>query len=254
MAENGIQVIDRVFDILELLSQKEDGMGVTEIGRCLDLNKTTVHRIVNGILKRGYVEKTDRGQYRLGLKFIALCSHRLNSIELTTEARPYLLALTNLYGQRCHLAILDGSYAVYIDKVEVERNLRMYSEIGRRVPVHCSALGKSLMFDKSAAEITAILDESGYEQKTSQTKTNADELLWEITQSARKGWSIDDGENEEGIRCIAAPVRDYSGKIIAAVSISGPVNVVSEEKLDEIAAKVMETADAISKRIGYWKE
>lgn len=253
MSENGIQVIDRVFDILELLSQKEDGMGVTEIGRCLDLNKTTVHRIVNGILKRGYVEKTERGQYRLGLKFIALCSHRLNSIELTTEARPYLLALTNLYGQRTHLAILDGNEAVYIDKVEIERNLRMYSEIGRRVPVYCSALGKCLMFDKSAAEITAVLESSPYVKRTEKTKNDTDELLWEITQSARRGWSIDNEENEEGICCIAAPVRDYSGKIIAAISLSGPVSVVSQEKIEEIAAKVMESASAISKHIGCWK-
>lgn len=251
MSENGIQVIDRVFDILELLSQKEDGMGVTEIGRCLDLNKTTVHRIVNGILKRGYVEKTERGQYRLGLKFIALCSHRLNSIELTTEARPYLLALTNLYGQCTHLAILDKNEAVYIDKVEVERNLRMYSEIGRRVPVYCSALGKCLLFDKSAAEMIAVLESSPYVKRTEKTKNDTNELLEEITQSARRGWSIDNEENEKGICCIAAPVRDYSGKIIAAISISGPISVFSQEKIKEIAAKVMESASAISKQIGY---
>lgn len=253
MAENGIQVIDRVFDILELLSQKEEGMGVTEIGRSLDLNKTTVHRIVNGILKRGYVEKTERGQYRLGLNFIALCSHRLNSIELTTEARPYLLGLTQMYGQRSHLAILDGNEAVYLDKVEIERNLRMYSEIGRRVPVYCSALGKCLLFDKSAAEITSILESSSYQKRTEKTKTNTEELLWEITQSARRGWSVDDEENEESIRCIAAPIHDYSGRIIAAISLSGQRNIVTEERTEEIAKKVMETANEISKRIGYWK-
>ncbi|MGN0298848.1 MAG: IclR family transcriptional regulator [Lachnospiraceae bacterium] len=254
MAENGIQVIDRVFDILELLSQKEDGMGVTEIGRCLDLNKTTVHRIVNGIMKRGYVEKTERGQYRLGLKFIALCSHRINSIELTAEARPYLLALTNLYGQRTHLAILDENEAVYLDKVEIERNLRMYSEIGKRVPVYCSALGKALLFDKSAMEIRAILESAPYQKKTPKTQNDTDKLIQEIFQFAQRGWSVDDEENEEEIRCIAAPIRDYSGRIIAAISVSGPIVAITNERTEEIAVRVMESAREISHRIGYWKE
>ncbi len=254
MAEQGIQVIDRVFDIIELLAEEEQGLGITEIGRRLDLNKTTAHRIVNGILKRGYIEKTQQGHYRLGLKFVAVSSNRLNSIELSTEARPYLMQLTNKLGQSSHLAILDGSEAVYIDKIEVTRNLRLYSQIGKRIPVYCSALGKSLLLDKKDEEILHTLKQVAYVKMTNQTLMSAEQVLEEITIGRQRGWTIDDEEHDEGIRCYGAPVYDYTGKIIASISTAGPSTLYSEDREEEITTLVKETARQISNRLGYGGE
>ena len=254
MAEGGIQVIDRVFDIIELLAEHEAGLGVTEIARRLDLNKTTVHIIVNGILKRGYVEKTSEGLYRLGLKFVAVSSHRLNSIELSTEARPYLMELTNQLGQCCHLAILDGCDAVYIDKVEIARNLRLYSQIGKRIPVYCSALGKSLLIDKEDWKIAEVLQACDYEPLTRKTIRSPQVAFDQIMEARITGWTIDDEEHDEGIRCFSAPIYDYTGVIIAAISTSGPSMVYTKDRDEEIANLVIDTANQISERLGYWKD
>ena len=155
MAEKGVQVIDRVFDILELLVIEGKGLGVTEISKKLGLSKSTVHRILNGIASRGYLEKSEDGIYSLGIQFVELASRRLNNVELVIESRPYLQELTNIVKQSSHLAILDDCDAVYIDKVELVKNMRLYSQIGKRIPIYCSGLGKSLLLDK---QDTVILE------------------------------------------------------------------------------------------------
>lgn len=252
MSEKGVQVIDRVFDILELLAVESRGLGVTEIAKRLELNKSTVHRILGGIMDRGYVEKTEDGIYRLGIQFVKLASERLSNIELTTEARPYLSELTNIIGQSSHLAILDGSDAVYIDKVEVVRNLRLYSQIGKRIPVYCSALGKSLLMDESDKVIIDTLNECTFVKMTDTTKMTPEEVLKEIRQSKSRGWTIDDEEHDVGIRCIAAPIYDYRGKITATISVAGPSTVISKERDEEIGSLVVKYARMISEKLGYF--
>lgn len=252
MSEKGVQVIDRVFDILELLAVENRGLGVTEIARRLELNKSTVHRILGGIADRGYIEKTQDGIYRLGIQFVKLSSERLSNIELTTEARPYLSELTNIIGQSSHLAILDGSDAVYIDKVEVVRNLRLYSQIGKRIPVYCSALGKSLLMDESDKAIIDTLNKCDFVKMTDTTKMTPQEVLLEIRNSKERGWTLDDEEHDVGIRCIAAPIYDYRGKITATISVAGPSTIISKEKDDEIGGLVSKYANMISEKLGYF--
>lgn len=252
MSEKSVQVIDRAFDILELLSTERDGLGVTEIGIRLGLHKSTVHRILSTLGERGYVEKsTNNGVYKIGLKFIEISSVYLNSIELKTEARPYLWELTSKINGPTHLSILDGIDAVYIDKVDVMTNIRLYSQIGRRIPVYCSALGKSLLSDYSDVELNIILSQIKFEKITSNTIDNKEELARQIKNVKNTGWSVDDEEHDEGIRCIASPIYDYRRKVIAAVSVAGPSNVISKDRDEEIGAMVLETAFKISKRLGY---
>ena len=203
-------------------------------------------------MDRGYVEKTEDGIYRLGIQFVKLASERLSNIELTTEARPYLSELTNIIGQSSHLAILDGSDAVYIDKVEVVRNLRLYSQIGKRIPVYCSALGKSLLMDESDKVILDTLNECTFVKMTDTTKMTPEEVLREIRQSKSRGWTIDDEEHDVGIRCIAAPIYDYRGKITATISVAGPSTVISKERDEEIGSLVVKYAEMISEKLGYF--
>ena len=250
MAETGIQVIDRAFDILELLADERDGLGVTDIAARTGLNKSTAHRILSALGARGYVERSGRGIYRNGLKLVDLASVHLNRVELKTEARPYLRELTARMNLTTHLAILDGTDAVYIDKVAVESSLRLYSQIGRRIPVHCSALGKSLLSGLSERELAALVSGYRFEVFTPTTPADAGVLLRQVAAVRERGYAVDDAEHEPGVRCIAAPIRDYRGKVVAAVSLTGPAEVVCPARETEIADWVVRTARDISRRMG----
>lgn len=251
MADKGIQVIDRAFDILEILAFEKDGLGVTEIGNRLGLHKSTVHRILGTMVKRGYIEKTrDRGLYKVGLKLVEISSIYLNSVELKTEARPYLSALMSKLGQPVHLATLDDCDVVYIDKIEQVNSIRLYSQIGRRVPAYCSALGKCLLSGLSDEEVEIRLSKMNYVGYTNCTVTSKEELFRQIIETRRNGWAIDDEEHELGVRCVAAPIFDYRGKVVAAVSISASTNVFSRDRVEEFVRHVKETAHEISLRLG----
>lgn len=252
MADRGIQVIDRAFDILEILSVERNGLGVTEIGNRLALHKSTVHRILSAMAERGYIEKaSEKGVYKIGLKLVEISSIYLNNVELKTEARPYLSELTSKMNQPTHLATLNGDDVVYIDKVEVVNSIRLYSQIGLRVPVYCSALGKSLLSGLSDAELEERIARVQLTPYTEFTVTSKEEYIRQVKQVRQRGWALDDEEHEAGVRCIAAPVFDYRGKAIAAVSVSGPAGVITPKRDEEVASLVKDAAIKISKRLGY---
>lgn len=252
MAGKTVQSVDRAFEILEALAVEKNGLGVTEIGNRVGLHKSTVHRLLTSMEYKGYIEQdTDTGMYRLGLKFVELCSLYLNSVELKTEAQPYLRNLSAQTTQPVHLATLVDGEAVYIDKVESYNNIRMYSAIGKRVPVHCTAVGKVLLSRKEPTEIKRILESKELIVFTPHTITDPDMLLEEIIGTGQRGWAEDSEEHEIGIRCIAAPIYDYRSRIIAAISTSGNKNIISSEKTEELSQYVVNAAKDISKRMGY---
>ncbi|HZJ83294.1 MAG TPA: IclR family transcriptional regulator [Clostridia bacterium] len=252
MSGKTVQSIDRAFEILETLALEKNGLGVTEIGNKVGLHKSTVHRILTSMGYKGYIEQDpDTGMYRLGLKFVELSSLYLNSVELKTEAQPYLRNLSAQTTQSVHLATLVDGEAVYIDKVESYNNIRMYSAIGKRVSVHCTAVGKALLSGKSLTQIKALLEGRELMALSPNTITNLDTLLEEILVVGQRGWAEDDEEHEVGIRCIAAPIFDYRNRIIAAISTSGNKNIISPERTQEISQYVMNAAKDISKRMGY---
>jgi IclR family transcriptional regulator, KDG regulon repressor len=250
--EKSVQTLERALDIIELLAVEKEGLGVTEIGNRVGLHKSTVHRLLNSLAERGYMEKEPRyGIYKLGLKIIEISSLYLNKLELKTEALPYLRKLAETVGQPVHLAILRGKEAVYIEKVEVVSSIRMYSQIGRRVPVYCSAIGKVLLSGLEGSELDMMLKDVEFKSFTPNTLRCSEDLMKEITGAREKGWAMDDEEHEAGIRCIAAPVHDYTGRVIAAVSTSGDMKIIQQEKDEETSRYVRETAMSISKRMGY---
>lgn len=247
-----IQVIDRALDILEILCVEQEGLGVTEIGKRLALHKSTVHRIVSAMAERGYVEKVpNKALYRMGLKLVELSSVYLNSVELKTEAKPYLREISSKYKLAVHLAILDGCDAVYIDKVDTVGDIRLYSQIGRRIPVHCSGLGKCLFSGLSDNEIQERLSDYSFTKFTSNTITDNNEFKRQIRETRFTGFAADDEEHDEFIRCVAVPIYDYRDKIIAAVSIAGPSDVISRDKDTEVADYLKDISKKISRRMGY---
>lgn len=252
LEKNAVQSLDRALDIIELLSLEREGLGVTEIGNRISLHKSTVHRLLNSLADRGYIEKVERSSlYKLGFKFVEIASLRLNHLELKIEAVAPLRRLAESLGQTVHLAILDGTEVVYIEKIEPVSTLRMYSQIGRRAPLHCTALGKSLLSGLSDDQLALLVGQLSFQRFTSDTLTKPEQLIREVEQVRKVGWSLDDNENEEGIRCIAAPIRDYARNVIAAISVSGDKKIISKKRESEIAQHVKDTAYTISQRMGY---
>lgn len=250
MQDNILQTAQRALVILELLG--EEPMTASAIGKKMGLNKTTVHRLMMTLLSRGFVERNEEtGIYQIGLKLIELSSIRLNKIELKTEADPYLRKLANRTNQSVQLAILDRGEAVYIAKVDRFTSIHMYSQIGKRIPVYCSAVGKALVMDMEEEEIRRMLEGQPFAAFTKTTPRNGREVAAEVAASRKRGYAIDNEEHEEGIFCIGAPIRDYRGQIVAAVSLAGFDRGVVDNPDHPLAAEVKKTAEEISRRMGY---
>lgn len=249
--DNNVQSIERALDIIEVLADYQDGLGVTEIGERIGLNKSTVHRILSTLMSRGYVNKTEKGAYRLGINLIEVVSCYINSLELQTEARPYVAQITAELGLTSHLGVLDGDQVIYIEKMDVFSNVRMYSQIGVRVHAYSCSLGKCLLSNYSAAQIRTIMKDCSFIKFTEKTIGSVDELIADLDLVRHRGWSIDDEESEKGHRCIGAPIYDYRGDIIAAISASGPISILTEDRIQQVAEYVKKQALKISSSMGY---
>lgn len=250
-SDNNVQSIDRALDIIEVLSQENDGLGVTEIASRIGLPKSTAHRIIATMAERGYLSRTDKGVYKIGLKLIEAVSCYINSLELQTEARPYVAQITAELGLTSHLGVLDGDQVVYIEKMDVFSNVRMYSQIGVRVHAYSCSLGKCLLSNFSANQIRKIMANCSFMRFTKKTLGSVDELLADLDKVRSRGWAIDDEEAEIGHRCIGAPIYDYRGDIIAAISASGPTSILTEDRIESVAQYVRKQALEISKSMGY---
>lgn len=250
MSDSSLQTVDRALMILELLSK--EGMTATDIQRKLELNKSTVHRLMMTLLNRGFVERNEAtGIYQIGLKMVEISSIRLNQVELKTEAYPYLHQLANKLNQSVQLAIYDEGEAVFIEKIEKYMSFHMYCQIGKRIPLYCSAVGKTLLMDKPDTEIVSILKKIEFLTFTQHTHTTIDEVLEDIRVGRRVGYTKDVAEHEDNIYCVSMPVFDYRGKVVAAVSITGFSELIFEEEGQNSREQLAITCQEISKRLGY---
>lgn len=246
-----VQSIDRAFDIIELLSREPRSIAMTEIGRRLDLHKSTVHRLLTSLRERGYVEKeNETGNYKLGLGFVELASLYLNSLELKTEASPFLNQLTRQTGQTTFLAIMDEAEIIYIDKVESYNSLRRYTIIGKRLPLHATSLGKAMLSGLKDREIEELYPDKKLKLITKKTIPTFDALMAEIRQIRARGWSIDDEENERGTRCVGAPIFDYRDRVIAAISLAWDINAHPDKTWTDFTKQVVKCASDISVKMG----
>ena len=174
--DKGVQSIDRALDIIEAVAEAGRPMGLTEIANQVGLHKSTAYRIIETLFQRGYLAKTDEGSYKIGLKLIDAVSCYINSLELQTEARPYVAKLAARFGLTTHLGVLDGEYVVYIEKMDVFSTVRMYSQIGLRMHAYCSSLGKVLLAGLSKAELEARLKDCSFIRFTPHTIGSLQEL------------------------------------------------------------------------------
>ena len=246
-----IQSLERAMDILEQLAGSPDGAALGEISNRLELHKSTVHRILGTLKERGYaVQDEGSGLYRLGRHIVALAGTYLNDLELRAEAEPFLRRLSERLGETVFLATLIDDEVVYLDNVESYVGLKRFSMVGHRLPVHCTSLGKALLFDLDDGEVRAILSRRPMVRRTPATLCEPDAYLGNLAACRKRGWSSDEEENEAGVSCVGAPIRDYRGRVAAALSAAWDTPKGADER-DRIGLLVAETAAEISSRLGY---
>ena len=245
-----VQSLSRTFDILELLAGTPGGLGLTEIGARAGLPKSTAFRIVTALEERGYIER-QYGRYVTGPVLVDLCTQHLARLDLKLEARPILARLCQTTGQTVFLAVLREDSAVYIDAFETFDSLRKYAIIGQRRPLYCSGLGKALAMGMTETEIREVARRQPLVRHTDTTLTDIDTLLNDLSEARRRGWAADDRELEPDIRCVAAPIRDFSGIVIAAVSASWQITGPAAPELPVMGRAVSAAAAEVSARLGY---
>lgn len=246
-----IQAIERAVAILNAFSAEEPELGVTDLADRLGLHKSTVHRFLVNLEAAGLVER-DRhtSRYRLGLRIFELGGLVLQQMNLWDEALPFLEGLVRDSGETGHLAVLDGGEAVYIEKVEARRALRIPSAIGRGYPAHATSLGKILLAHLDPHAADALVAERGLHRCAPNTITDPALLRAELERIRTQGYAVDDEEYEEGLRCIGAPIIGHTGQIVAAMGIGGPVTRVTPERVEQLAGLVMSAAASLSRRMG----
>lgn len=255
--DNSVQSVERTINILEELAKHQKGCGVTTLANEVGLHKSTVHRLLGTLMARGYVEKDiETDNYRLGIKLLLLSSAVLERMDVRNIARPYIQELSKQTNENIHLAILDGDEAVYIDKVESPRpnSIRLHSQIGKRIPLHCTAVGKILLSYLDNNQVEYIMSKKGMTKFTQNTIDNLEDYLKELGTVRSQGYAFDEVEHEEGIRCVAAPIYDRKGRVIASISISGATIYINEERMAVLTDEVVKTAMEISYQFGYEKK
>lgn len=252
MTERYVQTLERALDILEVLSRADESLGVTEIGNRIGLHKSTVHRMLQTLCYRGYVEKEkERERYRLGIKIVELGITFFNDSEIRKVAAGFLVLLAKSFDEVVHLVLPDDGEVVYIDRRESSQVISMHSKVGRRAPMHCTAVGKAILSTLPEEEVRHILKVKGMLGFTPKTIVDPDVLIEQLKDIRKSGIALEAEENEVGILCLGTPIFDYSGRAIGAISVSGPANRIKEKGIERIGEEIKKAGQEMSAKLGY---
>lgn len=248
----GSSTLNRALLVLEELANgRAAGMTAAQLADATRTNRVTVHRILTTFLKHGYVRQKRAGApYRLGFRFVELGDRVIRATDLVQVAQPLLEELVARTGETSHMAVLDGAEAVYVAKTESPHSVRLVSRVGARAPLYCTSLGKAMLAAMPEPMRASLVAQQRFERRTETTLTDPDSLGRELEQVRRRGYAVDRGENEDGVRCVAAAILDRSGMAVAAVSVSGPASRISETRFRELGSAVGEVAAVLSQALG----
>lgn len=253
MNNSRVQVLNRALDLIELLATSENGLSIAELSAVTDLPKSTIHRILTTYAERHYIEKDEETCiYSLGYKFVEIASIYLNKIVLKTEATPIMHEMATIFDAISYLGVLENNEVMYLERVEKVNTLRLYTQIGKREPLHCTALGKILMAALPDEQFEHIAHQLTYTAFTPNTITNYEDYKKEILEVRQKGYAVDRGEHVVTDNCLAVPIYDYTGKVMAAMSISGR-DLFLTHKIPDILGPMTEASQKLSQRMGYIK-
>lgn len=242
----------RAAKIINTVAEAGKEVGAQEISATLGLHISTVFRFLQTLGQCGLVEQdSETGKYRLGLKLLDWGMQVLRRMDLRQVALPFLRELSGKTREMIHLTVLNHDAAIYIEKIDSPTPLRVYSEIGKVAPLHCTGVGKVLMAALSDKELADLLKRYSLRRFTQTTITDTAALMSELGRIRAQGYAVDNEEHEEHIRCVAAPIRNHLGKVVASISIAGPTARVTPARLPELIVAVKDAALKISVRLGY---
>ena len=229
-----MSAVERTVRILEVLS-RAGAINLENLSRETDLPKATLLRFLGTLSALGYVCRDDADRYSLTLKLFSISSRALQHSDLIAKARPFAQQLCQSLGETVHMGILEGDRAVYVLKEESSYTLRMYSRIGKTIPLYCTAIGKSHVL----------------KPYTTHTVGSVEALRDQLELIRRRGWSIDDQEHEDSVMCLASPIRDYTGQVVAAMSVSWPIFRFNQADFEKIVSEITSATDQLSAIMGW---
>ncbi len=246
-----INSVAKALTILQLLA-REGALGLTEISNRLGMNFSTTHHLISTLRHQHFVEQeTASKRYRLGVACLELGHAASTQMDLRTHVTPYLEHLASTLSETANAAVLDDGAIIYIAQVAPTRMMKTFVAMGARVPAHCSGVGKALLAYLSDVELDAIIERSDLTRFTTMTLTSPDELKTELARIREQGYAVDNQEREDGVVCVAAPVYDYTDRVIAAISISGPRERMVSKDWDQLVSTLKSTAADLSRNLGH---
>ncbi|MBF6594403.1 MAG: IclR family transcriptional regulator [Thermaceae bacterium] len=248
-----VRTLERGLLLLETLSEAET-LSLSELARRSELSPSTAYRLLETLRRRGFTDWDEvKGLWKVGLRAYQVGSAFLTRGGLVDAAMPEMEKLVDELNETVNLAVLDGNEAVYIAQVEGRQLIRMFTRIGARAPLYCTGVGKALLMEHADAEVRRILGGGPFKAFTAHTLTSPTVFLKTLGEAKTKGYALDNQEREEGVRCIATPVRDSRGKVVASLSLSAPASRVPDERVGSLGSRVKQAADAVSARLGWGK-
>src|SRR5579875_2073529 len=243
----GVQSLSRAFAILEAMADAGGEIGLSQLAARAQLPPATIHRLVRTLVSLGYVRQEPSRQYSLGPRLMRLVD--TSTKRLATLAHPHMLEVVDTLGESVNLAVLDGEEIVYVAQVQPSQNfMRMFTEVGRRVKPHATAVGKAILATKPEAEVRALLAHTGMPRRTERTLTTPELLFADLERVRERGYALDDGEQELGVRCVAFAVSGAPRPV--ALSISGPLTRMSDDVIERAAPILRGAADRIGAELG----
>ncbi|MHB1162702.1 MAG: IclR family transcriptional regulator [Chloroflexota bacterium] len=250
--QGNLSSIDKALDLLELLARSEESVSLADLAAELGMPKSSVHRLLQILLRRGYISKDEASHaYALGLRIFALHNLPAQHRRLVSLTRSHLRRLAGRLGLSVNLAVLDPERLGYWVHSETPTSSAAKVTTGDRAPLHCAGLGKMLLAGLDRERRRAVLDRLVLQAKTPKTITDRGELEAELDRIADRGHAIDDEENTLGIRCVAAPIRSAEGLVVAAISLTALAPVMSPDRIEDYAAEIMAAARELSVQLGW---
>jgi len=247
-----LQTIQKAGELLALFDRNHTEWGVREAATRLKIAKSSAHDLMSSLAQLGFLNRTEENRYRLGWRLVTLSETLLATTELRKEAHPVMEELAAQYQETIHLAVLDGTQAVYVDKLEGKQAVRVeLTSLGARLYAHCSALGKVLLAYSPEVEVKRIIQTAGLPSFTPNTITDEAELAQALAKIRKQGYAYDLEEIMPDLCCVAAPIYNHNGQVIAAISMSIPAYRFKRSQT-EFRESILRAAKTISARLGYY--
>lgn len=246
MVAERVQSVERVFRLLEHLADGGASLSISELAQRVDLPMSTIHRLLQALISQGYVRQEASRRYALGPRMIRLGDAA--SRNLGAWVQPHLEQLVSEFGETTNMAMLEGTACVYVAQVASRQTVRMFTEVGRVVPLHSTGVGKALLSELGDDEVVEMLEHTGMASATAHTITAYPDMLAELGRIRDRGYAVDDGEQESGVRCIAVPIAGLP--FPAALSVSGPSSRIGPDGPAHMAPSLHRVAADLAAAFG----